>query len=406
MNMDNEIKNTIRHQFFKRNKYAILIWLALIYIFSLYLAGSKIENIALSNYMSGFLMFIHLFLLLFANQLSRFKQGYVLFSLQVMTTAVIALLITSPIARLSWLVGFIPVLVIEEMTFSGKIKRRISPALLIYIAVILAFGMVNASLADIFFLLEAIVAVWFVAAYYCSSTYTRLFQTLQLKQVNEELNEAYHEVARLTAEEIRQKMARELHDTITQDLVGINFQLTAVKMFLDKKQLDNANEKIKLLQQMTQAAITQSRETITRYRQLPDNEVTTSLKYKVLEKAQLLKAKYQLQTTLEIPENIELGGELLIDVVRIINEALMNVVKHAKVNQATVQAKMINDCLIVRVHNDGETFTNQLSQSSNHYGLIGMRERAQAHGGDIKISSTPKEGTSVMIEIKVRGDKK
>ncbi|MFD0898682.1 sensor histidine kinase [Loigolactobacillus binensis] len=401
--MDAEIKGKIRRQFFKHSRYAILLWLVIVYMFSLYLAGPNMKKIALSSFMAGFFMFGQLFLLVFANWLVRIKQGTLFFSLQILTTIVMALMITDHTARSSWLVGFVPVLIIEEMALSGQIERHFSPLFLMYTTVILILGITDHSLGHLFLLLEAIVAIWFIARYYYTTTYMRIFQSIQLKQVNNELNEAYHEVARLTAEAIRQKMARELHDTITQDLVGINLQLTAVKMYLDSNQLAQATTKLDLVQKMTQTAITESRETITKYRQLPDQQMTTSLKYKLLEKTQLLQAKYNLQTTLVVPEEIKLGGELLIDVIRMVNEALMNVIKHADTDQAKVSAHIVNDRLVIAVYNNGKVFVNAPSYRRGHYGLIGMRERAQQHGGDLKILSTPDEGTTVMIEVKICG---
>lgn len=399
--MDKEIQDTIRNHFFKRGKYAIMLWLVVVYIFALYLSGPGMKKIPLASFMAGYLMFSHLFLLLFANWFIRWKKLAIFFGLQLLTTVLMAFLITNQTAKFELLVGFIPILVIEEIALAEKSNQTIMPLSLLYAGGILIFGLWAESVGAAFLLLESVVASWFVARYFYLNTYTRSFQSLQLKQANDEINEAYHEVARLTADEIRQKMARDLHDTITQDLVGINMQLTAIQTYLKNGDLEHANQKIKVVQDMTQAALTESRETITNYRQLPDNQVTTSLKYKVLEKTQLLKVKYDLETKLNIPEEIELGGDLLIDVLRMINEALVNVVKHAHTNYAEVKVQVIENRLVVEVYNDGETFHSSPSTRHGHYGLIGIRERAQSHGGDLKILSTPDDGTTVIFEVKM-----
>lgn len=390
----------IKDNFFVRGKWLILLWICFNYIFSLYLSYPKIAE---ATYMAGFIVFLHLITVLKARQLLQLWGNWaikVILTFQIVLTFSMGLLmLKNETSAFSFLVGFIPVIVIEEITF-GNDKKIVTPFALGYSVVTLGTGSLTKSLATEFFMFQAIVALIFVSKYYYSLIYNNHKKNAELQRLNTELSDAYKEVTRLTTQAVKQKIARDLHDTLVQDLIGINLQLATIDNYLKNKNFADAIRRLENTQKLTQEAITTSRKTITEYRQMQAKNVKIILRDKVVEKVQLLKARYGLDTSVHIAAELELPGELLTDVLRMINEALVNVIKHANISKATVTAQIVHEKkLVIKIMNNGIPFPEKYQQRHDHYGLIGMRERAKAHGGDLKIWSTPEEGTIVLIEV-------
>ncbi|MFT8741757.1 MAG: histidine kinase [Liquorilactobacillus satsumensis] len=390
----------IKDNFFVRGKWLILLWICFNYIFSLYLSYPKIAE---ATYMAGFIVFLHLITVLKARQLLQLWGNWaikVILTFQIVLTFSMGLLmLKNETSAFSFLVGFIPVIVIEEITF-GNDKKIVTPFALGYSVVTLGTGSLTKSLATEFFMFQAIVALIFVSKYYYSLIYNNHKKNAELQRLNTELSDAYKEVTRLTTQAVKQKIARDLHDTLVQDLIGINLQLATIDNYLKNKNFADAIRRLENTQKLTQEAITTSRKTITEYRQMQAKNVKIILRDKVVEKVQLLKARYGLDTSVHIAAELELPGELLTDVLRMINEALVNVIKHANISKATVTAQIVHEKkLVIKIMNNGIPFPEKYQQRHDHYGLIGMRERAKAHGGDLKIWSIPEEGTIVLIEV-------
>ncbi|MEW2857230.1 histidine kinase [Lactiplantibacillus paraplantarum] len=310
-------------------------------------------------------------------------------------------MLDNPTSSITFLVSFLPIIQIEEITFIDS-KKSINIFSTSYIVILIALGLINGDLKSEFYIIESIVLILFFSKYYYSLIYNNYQKRIQLKQLNDELTVAYQEVARLTTKKIKQEVARDLHDSLVQDLIGIRLQLATIEMQVQKKNFSVANKNLKNTQILTRDAIFASRKKITEYRQMKNEDKEATFKDKLNEKAQLLKTRYGLLTNLEIEDNLELPSRVLDDVVQIINEALVNVVRHAETNQAKVVASVTQEKLIIKIVNNGIPFLKK--QQHGHYGLIGMRERAKLHGGTLKILSTPEISTIVLIEIPLGGE--
>ena len=82
-----------------------------------------------------------------------------------------------------------------------------------------------------------------------------------------------------------------------------------------------------------------------------------------------------------------------------VREALTNVVRHSGVNEATVSVTADDEKVVVEVRDDGCGFDPAEPRAAGHYGLIGMRERVERLGGEMKIESSHGQGTTVRLRI-------
>ena len=91
---------------------------------------------------------------------------------------------------------------------------------------------------------------------------------------------------------------------------------------------------------------------------------------------------------------------------RIVQEAVTNAARHARVNEATVTLRVVDDVVIVEIRDEGcgfEPGEAAAARGEGHVGLVGMRERAALVGGDVLVESSPGNGTMVRATVPTMG---
>jgi len=89
-------------------------------------------------------------------------------------------------------------------------------------------------------------------------------------------------------------------------------------------------------------------------------------------------------------------------VLRVIGEALSNVARHARARHVSVEAKVAEEWLSIRVQDDGQGFDPaSVELHSGHYGLLGLQERAQMVGGSLLLSSAQGAGTALRFRVRL-----
>ena len=93
------------------------------------------------------------------------------------------------------------------------------------------------------------------------------------------------------------------------------------------------------------------------------------------------------------------------NLLRIYQEAIANSIKHSRARVIEIELKYEDDCLVLRVRDDGIGFNteNIIPLGVGHYGLVGMRERAERIGGHMTLKSRPGEGTELLVELPFTG---
>jgi signal transduction histidine kinase len=197
--------------------------------------------------------------------------------------------------------------------------------------------------------------------------------------------------------EERARLAREVHDTLAQGFVGIASQLDVVDMCLP---LDaaTAREAVSLTRRMTRHSLTEARRSLMdlRAQTLDRRDVGEALSHD----AQLWTAGSGASIAVEIEgENLRLPENAAHHVLRIAQEGVTNAVKHAHAAHIRVWLSVQVEGLRLVVEDDGEGFhtDNSFASSGGHFGLMGMRERAQALGGTLEVTSAPGRGTRLVM---------
>jgi len=225
-----------------------------------------------------------------------------------------------------------------------------------------------------------------------------------LTAANRQLTEYAAQVEDLTLANERQRMARELHDTLSQGLAGLVLQLEAIDSHLSRGNTVKA-------QAITQQAMERARSTLADARRAIDDLrsgdlAEIDLETAVREEADRFTAASGLPCELSIELPASLPDEVRECALRVINEALTNIARYAQAQHVTVSLRSIpypqsggmagRRSLNIEVRDDGVGF--DLAQiGAGHYGLIGLRERARLIGGTLNIESAPGQGTTLRV---------
>ncbi|MEL6152295.1 MAG: sensor histidine kinase, partial [Chloroflexota bacterium] len=197
----------------------------------------------------------------------------------------------------------------------------------------------------------------------------------------------------------RNRMAREMHDTLAHTLSATSVQLEAVNSLWDADE-QKAQSMLQRALGTTRNGLTETRRALQDMRASPLEELGLVLAIKEL--GETTQVRCGSAVTLNVPEKIEeLSFEIEQTVYRVTQEALENAVRHANAKNVTVNVQQIDDRLRVEICDDGRGFDMATVDMNGHYGLKGMMERVDALGGDLQIDSKPDYGTQVRLMMRV-----
>ncbi len=216
-----------------------------------------------------------------------------------------------------------------------------------------------------------------------------------LLQINLHLRHHASTLENLTVSRERNRMARELHDTLAHTLSGLAVQLETVKAYWSVEP-DTAQKLLDQSLAVTRSGLDETRRALKALRATPLEDLGLRLAIKKLAKAATLRAGFKLD--LALPEQIpELSPDVEQCLYRVAQEAIENVVYHANAQNLTVALTFNGDGVLLVVQDDGLGFNVKQGASPGHYGLSGMRERAQLVGGELTVDSSLGNGTAVKL---------
>ena len=207
------------------------------------------------------------------------------------------------------------------------------------------------------------------------------------------------EVRRLALLEERMRIARDIHDGLAQSVSLLHLKIRQAQATIPPGQMEPIGNALEEMASISATAYDEIRQSIYGLRTM----VSASLGF-VPALTELLH-EFSLQNDILVKleadgaETVRLSPASESQVIRIVQEALNNVRKHAEVNRAQVRVEHQNGWLQVSVKDDGRGFDPAKLATPNglHFGLQGMRERAERLGGKLEIVTAPGQGTSVIV---------
>jgi signal transduction histidine kinase len=211
-------------------------------------------------------------------------------------------------------------------------------------------------------------------------------------------NARLHERSReLSIVEERNRLARELHDSVSQKLFGVVLTAEAAATLLGRDD-GAAREQVVRLCELAQEALTELRELIFELR--PPSLEEEGLAATLRKHVDMLRRLHGREIELRIAGAAHCPPESEAELLRVAQEALNNALRHAEAERIELRIEARDERLVVTVADDGVGFDpGAPGVRSRRLGLTSMEERARALGGSLAVVSRPGEGTTVTLEV-------
>ena len=218
-----------------------------------------------------------------------------------------------------------------------------------------------------------------------------LVQRLRLKRAEREFNAVLGE---------RNRIAREIHDTLAQGYVGISVQLEVLAELLRQSRVDAAQKHLDLTRGYVREGLADARQSIWALRSQDSGETTLPVRLRRMVEGD---SGHELHAAFSIfgaYRPLAPGTEQ--EILRVAQEAVHNVNKHASAENLFVQLEYRPQEIALEVRDNGQGFATEGTPAAGHYGLTGMRERAAAIGGTLEVTSETGVGTTVRLRVAAR----
>ncbi len=219
------------------------------------------------------------------------------------------------------------------------------------------------------------------------------------KRVEEELEQ--HLRDRAAAAE-RSRLARELHDSVTQTLYSVNLHAEAAGMALDAGNQDVVAQSLQKLQAMTHQAMMDLRMLIFELHPpiLKDEGLAAALRARLA----TVETRAGLQTELQVEGEERLPLALAQELFWIAVEAFNNVLKHASARRVQVSLSFAGGKVRLSITDDGLGFDPEAARSQSGMGLRSIAGRVEHIGGQIDLDTAPGRGTTICVEARFAGE--
>ena len=205
----------------------------------------------------------------------------------------------------------------------------------------------------------------------------------------------------LTLQAERERMARELHDTLAQGVAGLILQLEALKEHQQQNRYPQA-------QSVLEQAIARARSTLGESRAAIENLRNDKVDFKGVVEALVAQFKsvseVDCQLTLQLNENSPIPQNIQHHAQRVLHEALANINKHAGLAQAQINIEQNQSTLSLHITDDGTGFDTNQPYAQGCFGLQGLAERARLTHSQYMLTSTPGAGTTIEFIFPLEGE--
>lgn len=197
----------------------------------------------------------------------------------------------------------------------------------------------------------------------------------------------------------RTRLAREIHDGLAQTLGFLKLKVAQMKNYLRDGEIETARQTVDACYDTLADAYQDARQAIDGLRITPSEE---GLAGWLGQTAREFEENSGIPVAIIEPlDSVDLPPEVHVQLIRIVQEALSNVRKHAKAGSVQVSCREYAGDLILEVRDDGFGFTPQDVPGPSQHGLRGMRERAELIGADFQVVSLAEQGTTIRVSLPV-----
>lgn len=196
----------------------------------------------------------------------------------------------------------------------------------------------------------------------------------------------------------RARLAREIHDGLAQTLAFLKIQAAQMQNYLSRGETERLTSTLQASYRTLSDAYIDARQAIENLRRAPSAGLADWVRQVASDYEQATGQEVALDEfnlSVEYPPNVQA------QLIRIIQEALSNVRKHAAAEHVAIRGIQKPDSVLIEVRDDGKGFAPEQVDGSLRFGLRGMHERAESIGADFQIASQPGNGTILSLRLPV-----
>jgi signal transduction histidine kinase len=231
---------------------------------------------------------------------------------------------------------------------------------------------------------------------------TQRSQKQDLLRANVQLSQHAQTLEKLAVSRERNRLARELHDTLAHTLSGQAVNLEAIKLMISTDQAE-IHEMLDQSLENVRAGLSETRRALKdlRSRQLDDVGIKIAIRNLALEAQSRANFTLDLKLSADFPD---LPPDKELCIYRITQESLENIIRHAGASHVSLWLYQENNQFILKIQDDGIGFDVNTIDFSNKHGIVGMQERAVTSHGFINVYSQPGLGTKIRLSFEGTND--
>ncbi|MDF2937238.1 MAG: hypothetical protein K0Q90_2611 [Paenibacillaceae bacterium] len=370
----------------------ILIWVSMVYVGTVILQFLHEPLILQSCVFTG-LFTVHVLLHWNLYRVTA-KQYWLYFSIQGVLIYLCAILM--PGGYQVVLIGLLPVLIAQSLGFSFRIKR------ILFVSVISLVIFFDSALTihdtgELIVFLPLFTLMLIIVIAYGMLFFRQVQERLRIQSFLHELQEAHQKVEELTLSNERQRMARDLHDTLAQGVAGLIMQLEAADAHMTQGNGERAQGIVRQSMQQARRTLAEARRAIDDLRLKSASDL--DFKEAVAEEVRHFGEATGIAVDVRLKLNRRLSRLVMEHSLHIVKEGFTNIARHARASRVQLVLTDGNGSLQIEMTDNGRGFNPaDIGKDAGHYGLLGIQERARLMGGDMTVSSTGK-GTAMTVTI-------
>ncbi|OKP65807.1 histidine kinase [Paenibacillus sp. P3E] len=377
----------------------ILLWIQMVYVATMILQNVK-ELLILPDIFFTMTYVLHALLHWNSFRLTR-SRSWLYFLIQGLLILTCALLL--PEGSPAVLIGLLPILIGQSVGLYYH-KRKITFVFLFCVFIFCYAQLYLGKMPDLLLLIPLFLLMLIIVIAYALLFFEQVHARLRTQNFLKDLEKAHRKVEELTLANERQRMARDLHDTLAQGVAAFVMQLDAADEFISQGNIRRSQEIIQQSMSQARSLLADARRAIDNLRMKSSSDL--DFRESLTDEIQRFFQATGINVYPKIHMVSQMSRMLMEHSLYIVSESLTNVAKHAKADKVWVTVTERNNRIEIGVKDNGTGFdTSQIGKQAGHYGLLGLYERVRLIGGQLQITSTSR-GTRIIIEASIhKGDK-
>ncbi|MBS1510960.1 MAG: PAS domain S-box protein [Bacteroidetes bacterium] len=225
----------------------------------------------------------------------------------------------------------------------------------------------------------------------------RIIAQDEIRQTNEKLRELTAHLINVREEE-RKRIGREIHDELGQQLTAIKMDVSWIHKKIPSDAYEPIQAKLKNIITLLDGSNQSIRRILSELRPgvLDDNGLIEALEWQNRQFATTTGIAIHFETT---EKELKLPEQAATCIFRVYQEALTNIIRHADATRVNTALKKDNGNVVVTIEDNGKGFDTKKRESKKSFGILGIKERVHAQGGELFITSAPGKGTKMEIRL-------